>query len=77
MSSTRERCKCCQRFNPVGFDVPESIWLNVAPEEFQNKVLCIMCFDMFAAEKNIQWDDDVKFYPVSQRSMHEWCELTE
>jgi len=62
---TRELCKRCWRFNPVGFWVPDEVWQASVPEEFRNKVLCIMCFDEFATENGVDWSDHVRFFPVS------------
>lgn len=66
---TRERCKCCQRYNPVGFVVPDDIWSAVVPPEFATSVLCIMCFDGFATERGIAWEvQGVEFFPLSVAS---------
>lgn len=65
---TRERCKSCGRFNPLGFHVPNEVWAQAIPEDFQNRVLCIVCFDYFATENGVQWDDCVEFFPVSGTS---------
>src|SRR5690606_36929680 len=62
---TRELCKRCWRFNPVGFSVPDEVWNRVVPEEFRNRVLCIMCFDYFATEHGVEWAQCVELYPVS------------
>ena len=62
---TRELCKRCWRFNPVGFSVPDEVWNRVVPEEFRNRVLCIMCFDYFATEHGVDWAQCVELYPVS------------
>lgn len=64
---TRERCKCCQRYNPVGFKVDDVVWDEVVPAEFVTSVLCIMCFDQFATEVGVAWDrEGVAFYPISR-----------
>lgn len=60
---TRELCTLCGRFSPVGFWVPRSTWEAVAGH-YQHNILCIMCF-MLGDEKGIQWDQEIKFYPVS------------
>lgn len=65
MTTSREICKICYHVNPVGFDVPDDIWKQVIPEKFVNNVVCLSCFIRIADEKFINWDKDIKFYPVS------------
>lgn len=62
---TREICKCCDEDNPVGFDVPDDVWLAAVPAEYANRVLCLQCFAKFADERLIAWDKGIKLYPVS------------
>jgi hypothetical protein len=62
---TREICKVCYHINTVGFSVPDEIWQVTVPEKLQNSVLCLACFIRFADEQLIEWDKDIKFYPVS------------
>lgn len=62
---TREICKACNQVSPVGFSVPDEVWLAAVPEHLARKVLCIMCFARFADEQLIPWHRDIQFYPVS------------
>jgi hypothetical protein len=55
----------CHRANPVGFQVPDSIWREVVPEEYQSGVVCLPCFTRLADEKLVPWDRQIRFYPVS------------
>lgn len=55
MVATREICKRCWRFNPMGFHIDDGVWNHVVPPEFRNRVLCLMCFDYFATEHGIDW----------------------
>ena len=64
-TTCREICKCCHNINCVGFYVPNDIWALVVPYEFFRKALCLDCFIRFADEKGIEWDKDIKFFPVS------------
>ena len=64
-SVTRERCKVCNSVNTVGFSVPDKIWLQVVPKHLQNSVLCIACFTAMGDLVRVQWDKNIKFYPVS------------
>jgi len=63
---TREVCKRCGRENPLGFSVPDDVWKAAVPSEYQDKVLCIMCFDELATEAGIDWSaTPIQWYPVS------------
>lgn len=64
-SPSRELCKVCYRANPVGFDVPDTVWEAVVPEPLRSGVVCLSCFARIADEKLISWDRDIRFSPVS------------
>lgn len=65
---SRERCGHCQEYSAVGFWVPNIIWVQVMPEKHRDTVCCLRCFARMADERLVQWDDDIKFYPVSLAS---------
>lgn len=65
MAPVREQCKVCHHPNPVGFWVPDSVWERVVPAQFSTHVVCLSCFTRFADERLVQWDADIRFYPVS------------
>lgn len=62
---TREICGCCGRINPVGFSVTDALWEKCVPPMFSNRTLCLICFAAFADEHMVQWEDVIRFYPVS------------
>lgn len=62
---TRERCAACQQVSPVGFAVPKDVWKAVVHTNYQNSILCLLCFISRADEKLIEWEKDIKLYPVS------------
>ena len=70
MTCTREICKICYEANPIGFKVPDKIWVEVVPLKFQGGVVCISCFIHLADEQLVPWDINIKLYPVSLRSMY-------
>ena len=47
-------CKCKDKFN---FHVADEIWQTVVPIQFQNRVVCLSCFDEFARERKIDYSD--------------------
>ena len=46
-------CKVCNHRDKFNFTVPDYIWNMVVPKEYQNRVVCLSCFDDFAYKKNI------------------------
>lgn len=65
MIPTRERCAACQQPSPVSFWVPDETWAMVVHQFFQNSILCLPCFVSRADEKLIEWEKDIKLYPIS------------
>jgi len=66
--ATRERCGVCHHVSPVGFHVPDDLWLVAVPNYFRNTVMCMYCFASFADERMLPWDENITFYPVSLRT---------
>lgn len=50
-----QTCKVCGRRDKFDFTVPDDIWEAVVPPTFQNRVVCLACFDAFAREKGISY----------------------
>jgi hypothetical protein len=69
--ATRERCGVCHKVSPIGFHVPNEVWLIAVPDYFRETVLCLSCFTSFADERLIAWDEAITFYPVSLRTLLE------
>lgn len=64
----REICALCHEVSRVGFWVPDKIWKAAVHRHYQNSILCLRCFTRWADEKSVQWDKNIKFYPVSRIS---------
>jgi hypothetical protein len=62
---TREICKLCSSVNPVGFSVPDDIWQAVVPIGYRQNVVCLTCFTRIGDSKNVLWDNEIEFFPVS------------
>lgn len=60
-------CNCTDKFN---FYVPDRVWREVVPREYQNKVVCLPCFDEFARQKTFDYSDsiDVLYFAGKQAS---------
>jgi hypothetical protein len=50
-------CKCKDKFN---FHVPDNVWGRIVPAEYQNKVVCLSCFDEFARKAGIDYSDSLE-----------------
>lgn len=37
------------------FNVSDSVWLKVVPKRLHNRVVCLACFDGFAAQRGIDY----------------------
>ena len=64
-SAHREICSLCHEISRVGFWVPNEIWKASVHQSQQNDILCLRCFCRLADERGIEWDKNIKFYPVS------------
>lgn len=62
---TRETCCICGDIIRVGFHVPDEIWEQVVHPSRINDIHCLNCFTRRADEKLIDWDKQIRFYPVS------------
>lgn len=69
---TREICDQCDRESRVGFTVPDEMWERVQtsyPAEFSIDILCLACFTQRGDSLNLEWDKDIRFWPVSKVSL--------
>jgi len=58
-SRSKQTCKACDRPDILNFHVPDELWKAIVPDEYQESVVCLYCFDKFAAEKNINYEDSL------------------
>lgn len=61
----REICALCHEVSRIGFSVPDEIWKLAVHERFQSSIICLRCFARLADERQIEWDKNIEFYPVS------------
>ena len=57
--SKRQTCKVCGCLDKFDFHVPDDVWEKVVPVRYQNKVVCLTCFDEFALKRQIDYSDSV------------------
>ena len=55
----RQKCKVCGCPDKFDFHVADSVWNEVVPQEFCNKVVCLGCFDKFAYERQIDYAESL------------------
>ena len=56
----RQTCKVCRCSDKFDFHVPDAMWKRVVPVKYQNRVVCLPCFDAFAFEKQIDYSDSLE-----------------
>ncbi|MCJ7483897.1 MAG: hypothetical protein MUO31_13140 [Thermodesulfovibrionales bacterium] len=66
----REICSLCHEVNRVGFWVPNYIWRLSVHKSQINDIICLQCFTRLADERKVEWDKNIRFYPVSSIPDH-------
>jgi len=61
----REICSLCHEVSRVGFRVPDKVWKAAVHHSQVNDIICLRCFTRLADERGVQWDEWIKFFPVS------------
>jgi hypothetical protein len=52
-------CKVCGYATGLDFLVPNATWDSIVPLEFRNLVICLHCFDKFAGEADMDYEDKI------------------
>jgi hypothetical protein len=56
----RQMCKVCNCEDKFNFHVPDALWREIVPSEYQNKVVCLPCFDDFARKQNVDYSNSIE-----------------
>jgi hypothetical protein len=56
----RQICRVCNCQDKFNFHVPDEVWREIVPAEYQNKVVCLPCFDDFARKQNVDYSDSIE-----------------
>jgi hypothetical protein len=56
----RQRCRVCDCEDKFNFYVPDQVWQEIVPREYQNAVVCLPCFDEFARERNVDYSQMIE-----------------
>lgn len=49
----QQRCKVCGNRDKFDFHVNDEVWKVVVPKKYQNRVVCLACFDDFVEKSGI------------------------
>jgi len=55
-----QTCKNCGVRDAFNFKVSDAIWEKVVPKRLLKKVVCLACFDSFAAQRKIDYQRSVR-----------------
>jgi hypothetical protein len=61
----RQICALCNEISRVDFWVPDEIWKSALHKSQLNSIICLECFTRLADERSVEWDKEIKFYPIS------------
>jgi len=50
-----QTCKVCGHADKFNFHVPDEVWQAIVPEEYQDRVVCLACFDEFAYRRGVPY----------------------
>lgn len=56
----RQKCKVCGQADGFSFHVPDEVWKTVVPERWQDRVVCLRCFDAFAKQKEVDYSTSLQ-----------------
>jgi hypothetical protein len=56
----RQTCKVCRRIDEFDFRVSDEVWRAVVPLRFRKQVVCLACFDRFAAWKGVDYSSHLR-----------------
>ena len=67
------KCAICHTKECFNFNVPDWLWKQVVPEDSQNGVICLCCFDELAKEKAVHYAEHLqKLYFAGQQASFEF-----
>jgi hypothetical protein len=56
----RQLCKVCGRPDKLEYRVPDQVWQRVVPSTLRNRVVCLTCFDDFAAMRRVNYATSIQ-----------------
>jgi uncharacterized protein (AIM24 family) len=68
-----QSCKKCGVRDGLNFTVSDSTWKSVVPLELRKKVICLACFDILAAEREVDYHHSLSgLYFAGRRASFEF-----
>lgn len=64
----QQKCKVCGNNDKFNFNVQNKIWEAIVPPIFQNNVVCLACFDAFAALQKLDYTIDSLYFAGEQKT---------
>lgn len=61
----RQICSVCHREYAVDFWVSSEIWELATHRSQREDLICLDCFVRMADTRFVEWDKDIKFFPVA------------
>ena len=65
----RQTCKACGRPDKFNFHVADDQWERIVPSELRTRVVCLPCFDDFAAKREERYSLDSLYFVGDQAVM--------
>lgn len=65
----QQTCKMCGQPDKFDFYVPDELWREVVPKDYQALAVCLYCFDEEAAAKSIDFAADLTELCFAGRSV--------
>lgn len=56
----RQSCKNCGVRDGLNFNVSSAVWERVVPKRLINHVVCLACFDRFAARRQVDYRRSIR-----------------
>lgn len=71
----QQRCKVCGCRDKFNFHVDDETWQKVVPTKFQNRVVCLACFDDFAQKREVDYSTSIQSIHFAGSRFHfEWLQ---
>jgi hypothetical protein len=61
-TTQHQTCRVCGHRDKFDFHIPDDLWQQIVPPEYQNHVVCLGCFDDFATQKGIGYSIDALYF---------------
>lgn len=73
----RQTCKACGRPDKFNFNVSDATWAAVVPARLRSRVVCLYCFDGFAARRGVAYADEMhEVWFAGDRAVFEFRPVT-